>query len=135
MTLTVQGAVSQTFVIAPQPVTEKMRGSYADLQEAVEWAACAVAFLIVVEETPYTVVSRSRKGTGFDYWLGDKKAKAPLFQDKARLEVSGILTGSDSDITRRMKTKQAQVSQHQSKLSAYVVVAEFGQPKAQLESV
>src|ERR1035438_522994 len=39
------------------------------------------------------VVLRSRKGTGFDYWLG--KGGDAAFAAKARLEVSGILDGGE----------------------------------------
>jgi len=43
------------------------------------------------------VIERSRKGTGFDYWLGsaDEVGELP-FQNKVRLEVSGIGKADDS---------------------------------------
>lgn len=40
----------------------------------------------------------------FDYWLGQKEDDIP-FEDKARLEVSGILKGTTAQINRRLKEK------------------------------
>jgi hypothetical protein len=49
------------------------------------------AILLMRALTGYTVIERSRKGTGFDWWLGTEDN---LFQGKVRLEVSGILRGT-----------------------------------------
>ena len=66
----------------------------------------------------------------FDYWLGDKNSQY-LFQDKARLEISGILKGTKSKIDYREKIKQTQQSNHLN-LPAYIVVVEFSLPKSQV---
>jgi hypothetical protein len=52
------------------------------------------------------VVERSRRGTGFDYWLGKKGDNNQLpFQNAVRLEVSGIRKGDDGKIKARAKQK------------------------------
>lgn len=56
------------------------------------------------ELTSLVVVERSKKGPGFDYWLGQSDDD-DLFANKARLEVSGILAGNDSDIKGRTMQK------------------------------
>ena len=58
--------------------------------------------------TEYTVYERSRKGTGFDYWLAPKGAEKPLFQDKARLEISGVRNGDDGVVSARAAKKMKQ---------------------------
>lgn len=77
------------------------------------------------------MTQRSRKGTGFDYWLGDE-ADMP-FQNKARLEVSGIRNGDQKIIKARVREKltQTEVSD-KTRLPAYVVVVEFGRPVAEV---
>ena len=68
-------------------------------------------------------------GTGFDYWLGDKDSV--LFQKKARLEVSGILKGDDTAISRRYTSKVEQTHKSDElQLPAYISVIEFSRPKA-----
>ena len=70
---------------------------------------------------------RSRKGTGFDYWLGLKGDR--LFQHSARLEVSGIRQGSDEAVQKRVNQKVAQTKRSDNlKLAAFIVVVEFGIP-------
>ena len=130
VSLEVTGDVSETYDVTRTRVDDQMRRSYADHQDAVEFAACAVAFMLIVEETSYTVVQRSWKGTGFDYWLGEKTDR--LFQEKARLEVSGIMMGDSRDVSRRVKQKSRQVMNHESPLPAYIVVAEFSKPQAEV---
>jgi len=78
----------------------------------------------------YEVIQRSRKGTGFDYWMGDESALP--FQNKARLEISGIRKGGESDIKTRVKQKLKQTNQSDGKLPAYVIVIEFGRPVAEV---
>ena len=55
--------------------------------------AVGVAILLAKSELGYSVMERSRKGTGFDYWIGDE-TELP-FDRKARLEISGIRKGSN----------------------------------------
>ena len=69
-----------------------------------EQAAYGTAFLIIRELTDLTVIERSRKGTGFDYWLGTFDTdEGQLFQNKVRLEVSGIRKGDSSRVKARLK--------------------------------
>ena len=109
-----------------EPVTEIVRRNHGDLQEATEEGACGIALLVLFEMGGFTVAQRSYKGTGFDYWLG--RMGAPLFQKKARLEVSGILSGDQSEIQRRTRQKHAQVARGKGGREAYVAVVEFGGP-------
>ena len=106
--------------------------TYADMQYTVEHGAICMSVMLSTALTPYTVVERSRKGTGFDYWLGDKDSL--LFQKKARLEVSGILKGGDTDIYRRYAAKARQTRQSDGlQLPAYISVIEFSNPKASFD--
>ena len=73
-----------------------------------------------------TVIQRSFKGTGFDFWLGD--SKDPAFQRKARLEVSGLRRGSTAQVKARLELKKRQIGNTVHTLPGYVVVVEFGQP-------
>jgi hypothetical protein len=93
-----------------------------------EYGAYCIAFLIIHHLTDYKVIRRSKRKTGFDYWLGKKETDYP-FTDAARLEVSGILKGKNAEITQRIKAKQEQVKQSDSsQLPAYIIVTEFKQP-------
>ncbi len=103
--------------------------TYADIQYTVEHGAVCLSVMLLTALTPYTVIERSRKGTGIDYWLGDKDCV--LFQRKARLEVSGILKGDDTTLNRRYVSKVEQTRQSDSlQLPAYLSVIEFSRPKA-----
>ena len=92
MVITVNGDFDAKFELSWQPVTEQMLRCWNDEEFTTEQAAYGIAFLIVRELTDLTVIERSRKGTGFDYWLGtttDVDEGQP-FKNKVRLEVSGI---------------------------------------------
>ena len=103
--------------------------AYADMQYTVEHGAVCLSVMLSTTLTPYTIIERSRKGTGFDYWLGDGSSK--LFQKKARLEVSGILKGDDATINRRYAAKEEQTRRSDNLLlPAYISVIEFSTPKA-----
>lgn len=117
------------------PVDDQQRRTYADMQEVTELGACGVAILVVREATAKVVVERSKKGTGFDYWLGDNADDdGPLFGGKTRLEVSGILAGTQSQIVSRMKQKKGQIAPSDQVAPGLVAVVEFGTPIACLES-
>ena len=134
------------FISSPQS-----RRTRSDLQEATEDGAAGIAILLAIRELGHTVILRSRKTTGIDYWLGDDDNSnvsaaersvtdelQTLLEDddlivKGRMEVSGILHGSDSDIASRSKTKLIQTSRSASStLPAYVIVVEFGRPLAEV---
>ena len=112
-----------------------------DPDNATEWGASGVAALVLEELTEYTVVERaskwvgSRRGSGFDYWLGpkDEDLRQPLLQGTARLEVSGIRKGMEADVAARVRKKEAQTQQSDSlKIDAYVLVVEFGAPHSRM---
>jgi hypothetical protein len=116
------------------PVDEQQRRCYADMQEATEWGACGVAVLVVREVTGLVVVDRSKKGSGFDYWLGEKDSDNLPFAGTSRLEVSGILTGTQTQIASRIKQKKDQMKPTDHLASGFVAVIEFGTPTACVES-
>lgn len=129
--LEIEGAFTATFSLSwSEEITEAKRRFWNDLEEATQQGAYAVAILLIRALTGYTVIERSRKGTGFDWWLGTEDN---LFQGKARLEVSGILRGARRRINDRIKARLGQTRQsNRLALTAYVVVVEFGTPRAKV---
>jgi hypothetical protein len=115
------------------PIDDQDRRCYADLQEATERGACGVAILIVNKSTGLVVVERSRKGTGFDYWLAKDDYDGLPFTAMSRLEVSGILFGTPAQIDTRVKQKKAQMAPTDNVAPGYVAIVEFGQPIARVE--
>jgi len=115
-------------------LTDTMRRAYEDLERATELGAYGVAILLIRDQTGLTAIRQSRKGTGFDYWLGPDGADDQLvFQDAARLEVSGILSGTDSQFLTRVKQKLKQTEASDSTgLTAYACVVEFSRPQAEM---
>lgn len=116
------------------PVDELNRRCYADMQEATERGACGVAILVVKESTGMVVVERSKKGTGFDYWLGKADHDGLPFEGVSRLEVSGILTGTQTQIDSRIKQKKDQMRPTDHLAPGFIAVVEFGTPIACVES-
>jgi hypothetical protein len=131
VTLRVDGAFTAAFSLSwSETLTEAKRRFWNDLEEATQQGAYAVAILLIRALTGYTVIERSRKGTGFDWWLGTEDN---LFQGKARLEVSGILRGTPRRINSRLKARMGQTGRSDElALTAYVVVVEFGTPRAKV---
>lgn len=119
-------------------VGDQEKRAHADMQDATEWGACGIACILVCRLTGLVVTRRSRKGTGFDYWLGNYSkhgtGSPQMFQDEARLEVSGILREEKmSAIDRRVREKTLQVNEgKRTDLPAFVVVVEFGRPLAKV---
>jgi hypothetical protein len=126
----VQSSVS-SYPVYWEPITEHQLRAYGDPQEATEYGATGVAILLMEALTPFTVLCRSVKGTGFDYWLSDQSGEWP-FQNAARLEISGTLSDSERELRDREKRKLAQVSRTDGALPAYVVVVGFGAPRSRI---
>lgn len=127
VTATGKGAYTRTYILNRCDVTDEISRTWNDMQEATEEGACGVALVQVAKESKYRVIERSRKGTGIDYWLGDKDSF--LFQRKARLEVSGSLKGDEKELNRRLQIKVAQTKQSDAtKLPAIIVIVGFAHP-------
>ncbi|MBR6276858.1 MAG: hypothetical protein IKR31_08030 [Prevotella sp.] len=128
--LVVEGDVQKVVDIHWQDeYNDQKERTYADMQYTTEHGAICLSVMLTTSFTPYTIIERSRKGTGFDYWLGDKNSI--LFQKKARLEVSGILNGDDAVMKSRHASKVMQTDKSDNlHLPAYISVIEFSRPKA-----
>lgn len=103
--------------------------THSDRQVNTERSAVCISVLLAKRLTDYSVIMRSRRGTGFDYLLGTDEN---IFNPKARLEISGIEKESSSNtIQYRFKQKVEQVSPSDNTgLPAYISVVEFNTPKA-----
>jgi hypothetical protein len=128
--MTINGDYSDQLAVLWTPVTDQARNTYADPDEATEFGACAIAFLLCRELLDFTIIQRSRRGTGFDYWIG-QDGDLP-FQNQARLEVSGIRKGTEGQISRRVRQKISQTTPSSGTFPAIVIVVEFSSPRTQV---
>jgi hypothetical protein len=134
--LKVQGDEQRNFaLIWSNAIDSRAIHSWKDDSEAVEYGATCIAILLSITMTEHITVERSAKGTGIDYWLGtinkNDDEDAPPFQQKARLEISGIRNGSDYKVKKRVEDKHEQTRKSDYLgLPAYIAVIEFGKPLA-----
>ncbi len=79
------------------------------------------------------VLHRSRKGTGYDYWLGSEEDT--LLQKGERLEVSGIRKGGEAVIKGRIAEKIRQIQRFRTSSPSWIGVVEFSRPLLHLTRV
>ena len=130
--ITIRGHVSIEHPLVWPQVTEQTRRTWNDPDEATEYGATGIAVLLARQELGYLVIERSVKGTGIDYWMGDE-SDALSFERKARLEISGIRSGSSSAVRDRVRQKLQQTTPSDGSLPAFVIVVEFGTPLAEVQ--
>ncbi len=131
--LEVTGDMTEELLVHWPDITEQMRRCWHDEEYTTEQGAYGIACLIVQRLTPFTIIERSIKGTGFDYWLGDQSETETFpFQRRVRLEVSGIRRGNASRIRARVEQKRRQTQRSDGSLPVYVIVVEFSTPVATL---
>lgn len=120
---------SSDFQLIWDELDPRVENTYADLEEATEHGAMGLAMLLSTKLTKHKTVKRSMKGFGFDYWIGDQNGD--MFQEKARLEVSGIFQGNDTLFKSRIKQKfkQTDISDDRG-FDCFVSVIEFSKPIA-----
>lgn len=120
-----------------QEITEAHEFTYPDLQNTAEWGASAIAIMLAKEITGCEGLERTYKEGGFDYWLGEVESSNPLIiEKKYRLEVSGIINGTNSQIKSRVKVKLKQVSPSNGNgFPAHIIVVEFSRPLAAHEVI
>jgi hypothetical protein len=130
--LKIAGSIQATANLNWPPLHASSENSYADSEEATEYGATGIALHIVLSYTEWSHIERSCKNGGFDYWLGDGADSSMLFQNKCRMEVSGILHGTNSQIRSRLSSKIDRLSKYKSPLPLIVIVVEFGKPQAEI---
>lgn len=131
-TLSVRGYSNSQHTVSWPLITSQSLAAWNDLEQAAEYGAVAVAVLVAKEEIGYEILRQSRKGTGFDYWIGSSSEEG--FLDKAGLEISGILKGDDRTVKARVREKLNQADRSDpSQLEMYVIVVEFGRPLAEVQ--
>jgi hypothetical protein len=130
--LAVSGQYRRRVEVHWQQLTDQVRRSYADLEEATEFGAAGVAIAELRTISDFVVVQRAKKGKGFDYWISrDGQPSGPLFQNCIPLEVSGILKGDKFQLERRVKIKKEQISVANIP-NGKVAVVEFGTPQTRI---
>ena len=65
--------------------------------------------------------------------IEDGADEGQLFQNKVRLEVSGIRKGDSSRIKARLKQKKEQTKVSDGQFPAYIIVVEFSTPLSYVE--
>ena len=130
VSLAVYGLHEMTYPLSWQPATEQARRSWNDPDSATEKGAEGIAILIAKKAIGYSVIRRSRKGIGFDYWIGEVSTEG--FKDKAGLEISGIRRGDDRAVRARVKEKLQRANLHK-EWQTYAIVVEFGNPRAEVQ--
>jgi hypothetical protein len=123
-----EGHFKTSYTIHRYDVNDQMKRTHNDETVATEEGAYGVAFIVASKEMDVKAIEKSRKKTGIDYWLGTEDDF--LFQNKVRLEVSGIRKGTDQQVESRYNTKMTQSEKSDyTKLPALVVIVEFGKPR------
>lgn len=136
--LIVEGFLSKRLIVIwKNKIDDQVKRSWNDSLEATEYGATAIAILLLKKLTDYTIIERSFKGTGFDYWLGTGKYDEnllPFEQRTARLEISGIWKESEiNTIESRVRRKQRQLFKSGfMEFPGIIIVVEFGTPKAKM---
>ena len=130
--LTVRGSRESSYTITWAPASEQARNlAYNDAAKTTEMGAEGIAVLIARAVIGYEVIRRSRRGDGFDYWLGAWGETEFIAQ--AGLEVSGIRNGSDRQVRARVREKRLQANQGgRQRWATYVIVVEFSRPLAEV---
>lgn len=113
------------------PCSERIRRAFGDSRNAAERAGEAIAILMVLAFTGYTVSKRARIGSGFDFWLtqSDDDDEYP-FQHNMGLESKGLSHARyTSQIVTAVKGGLAQIRKSKfAELPALVVATEFSRP-------
>lgn len=116
-------------------INQRVKKSWKDANEAVEYAATAVAILLVREFTSFDLLERAIQTMKVDYWLENnlKNSSDYRFSDpKGLLEISGIGEETKGNtINMRISSKIKQVAPaKQYKFPIFIIVVEFSKPQS-----
>lgn len=132
------GSDSRETVIWSNVITDEVVESYRDVNKRVDNAACAIALLLIRQLTTRVAILASATGDRVDYYLSQSEIDDTLiFNDSARLEVSGIHRESSSNsIQRRLRQKTNRLKKKggpdSDSESTYICVVEFAEPKSEV---
>lgn len=130
-----RGNIEQIALKWSTALPSSVQSSWNDEQELTEFAATGLAISLVMSATDFTFVKRAKRGSGWDYFLG-RKIKNNLPVLNGLLEISGILQEKKSNLlSSRVYRKILQIQKGNTNLTTYVIVVEFGQPKAKFIKV
>lgn len=124
--LKIEGIHNEIFPLDWDLVTDEIKRTWRDEEKATEYGAMGIAVILIGKIVGLTALEISRKNNGFDLWL--TAADSELFDRAARLEVTGIRNGNNSQKRRRMNEKLTRLQQYINPLPAYIIVVEFGEP-------
>jgi hypothetical protein len=104
---------------------ERVDGAWANTIDTTEAGAygCVIAGVEVLRGL--YAVRRAETGTGADYYVGPIGSGQDDLEDCIRLEVSGVDSGSEKDVNRRLLVKIQQVLQGSGSLPAIAGVMGF----------
>lgn len=120
-----------------------------DKKDAIEWGATMIALSLVAHEN-YRILQRAQslqpskeedeedeeEEGGFDYWLGNNSNNPDEFdefEDRVKLEISGILKGAEGKINARIRKKVKRLQESNClNIEAIILVVEFSNPKAKI---
>jgi hypothetical protein len=119
-----------------QEIGQLEKTSWADMKEAVEYGATALALLLVNELTDFDSFKREDQFQGTDFELSQSKKVNPTIEN-AKLEISGILTETtENTLNIRVKLKERKIKKRGNlNQLVYVIVVEFGTPKAKIVKI
>jgi len=110
-------------------ITEHLLRAYREKKRCTDFAACAIALILVRELTEFTAVEQSCIGTTIDYYLSPQKQQSDLiFNHVARLEVSGILSENEDNTVEDRINKKIRRLKPEGDLPNLIVVVEFSKP-------
>jgi len=110
-------------------VTNQLIRAYAELRRATDYAACAIALLLIRELTEFTGIEQSCIGSTIDYYLVPQdRDDILLFNHAARLEVSGILKENENNTVDNRIAAKIRRLKGESSLPAFIVIVEFSKP-------
>ena len=108
-----------------QQPSGRVKKAWANETDATEAGACAIVLAAVELSKGLVAVGRAETLTGADYYVAPQGSMPGDLEDCLRLEVSGVDSGSNTVVGRRLKNKLAQARRGLSDLPAIAGVAGF----------
>jgi hypothetical protein len=110
-------------------VTDQLLNAYKEPNRCTDFAACAIALILVRELTEFTAIEQSCIGTTIDYYLTHQHQESDLiFNHAARLEVSGILTENPDNTVEDRINRKIHRLKSENDLPNLIAVVEFSRP-------